>query len=175
MPQPFEYQGYICSVKGIFFLRMAILLCLSCRMLYAQDNSVKPLPGLPNALIKNLKKPKDSAIFNKSDSEICRLDVSRSVLARLDSQAYINFKANFINGYRIIIYSGNNREDANKAKENAYQLFPRGNVYMTYNFPTFKVRFGNFITRFSAWLAFSRMRLKFPNAMVSEEIVFINP
>ena len=170
----FEFDTYICFVKVFFVSLMVIFAPYVGFTLRAQEISGKPVPSEIRAP-REMKQPDSLLRKMKAAAEGCKMDVSRNVLARLDSQAYMNFKANFINGYRILIYSGNSREDANKAKENAYLLFPRGNVYMTYNFPTFKVRFGNFITRFSAWLAFNRLKASFPSAMVSEEIVFINP
>ena len=115
-------------------------------------------------------------LFAQQDTvRICDLDVRRSVLARLDTQAFYNAKANYAQGYRIMIYTGNSKDDAIKAKEQAYHIFPKGYVYTDYKIPVFKVRFGNFLNRFSAWLALVKLRTVFPNAMMAEEIVLINP
>ena len=105
----------------------------------------------------------------------CSEDITLSMQARLDSMAAANFEANRIQGYRILLYTGNDRNLANLAKENAYQLFPKGDVYLSYQSPTFKVRFGNFYSRLEAWQNLLKFRNLFPNAVITNEIVIIKP
>jgi len=105
----------------------------------------------------------------------CSEDVTVSMQVRLDTMAAANFEANRIQGYRILLYTGNDRNLANLAKENAYQLFPKGDVYLSYQSPTFKVRFGNFYSRLEAWQNLLRFRNLFPNAVITNEIVIIKP
>ncbi len=111
----------------------------------------------------------------RSVSDDCPLDITLKTQALLDSQAGLNFEANRIQGYRILLYTGNDRNIANLAKENAYTLFPKGDVYLTYQSPTFKVRFGNFYSRMEAWNGLLKFRSLFPNAVLANEIVVVKP
>lgn len=112
---------------------------------------------------------------NNSLPADCPLEVSLQVQARLDSQSARNFEATHYNGFRILLYSGNDREKAGRAKENAYQLFPKGDVYTNYNAPTFKVRFGNYYSRLEAWTALLALRTAFPQAVITKELVLVKP
>ena len=105
----------------------------------------------------------------------CRLDVTIRIQSVLDSQAAENFRANRIQGFRILLYSGNDREEANRAKEEVYKLFPKGDVYMAYKAPTFKVRFGDFYTRHDAWQNLLWLRPHFSQAVILNEIVIVKP
>lgn len=97
------------------------------------------------------------------------------VQALLDSMAAVNFKANRIQGFRILLYSGNDREEAGRAKETIYRLFPKADVYTAYSAPTFKVRFGDFYTRIEAWQHLLKLKGPFPGAVITNDIVIIKP
>jgi hypothetical protein len=105
----------------------------------------------------------------------CILDQTDQVNKLLDSLAIKNLEASRIQGFRILIYSGNEREEAIKAKENAYVLFPKADVYMTYQVPSFKVRFGDFYSRLDAWTTLLKLQAQFPQAVITNEIVNIKP
>lgn len=89
----------------------------------------------------------------------------------LDSIAGQNLKATRIQGFRILLYSGNQRTDATKAKENAYRMLPNSNVYTTYQQPTFKVKLGDFYEKREAFLLLGKLEATFPNAVIIEELV----
>ena len=107
--------------------------------------------------------------------EDCSLDKTMKVQALLDSMAAVNFKANRIQGFRILLYSGNDREEAGRAKETIYRLFPKADVYTAYSAPTFKVRFGDFYTRIEAWQHLLKLKGPFPGAVITNDIVIIKP
>jgi len=105
----------------------------------------------------------------------CILDQTDQVNKLLDSLAIKNLEATRIQGFRILIYSGNEHEEAIKAKKNAYVLFPKADVYMTYQVPSFKVRFGDFYSRLDAWTTLLKLQAQFPQAVITNEIVNIKP
>jgi len=107
--------------------------------------------------------------------EDCALDKTLKVQAMLDSMTAANFEASRIQGYRILLYSGNSRDEAGRAKEMVYKLFPKADVYMAYSAPTFKVRFGDFYSRLDAWQHLLKLRAQFPQAVITNEIVIIKP
>ena len=105
----------------------------------------------------------------------CSFEKTIIIQKKLDSLAVKNFEANRIQGFRILLYSGNDREGAGHAKELAYQLFPKADVYTNYQAPTFKVRFGDFYSRIDAWQHLLKLQGQFPNAVITSEIVIIKP
>lgn len=117
-------------------------------------------------------KPAAAQLRNYDD---CPLDKTLRIQAMLDSMAAVNFKANHIHGFRILLYSGNDREEAGRAKEAAYRLFPKADVYTAYSAPTFKVRFGDFYTRIDAWQHLLKLKGLFPGAVITNEIVIVKP
>jgi hypothetical protein len=55
-----------------------------------------------------------------------------------------------INGYRVQIFTGENRKDAYNAQAKFQEEFPDIRTYIIYNEPNFKVRAGDFRTRLEA-------------------------
>jgi hypothetical protein len=109
------------------------------------------------------------------EGEDCPHEKTMVIQKKLDSLAVKNFEANRIQGFRIQLYSGNNREEAGHAKELIYQLFPKADVYTNYQAPTFKVRFGDFYSRIDAWQHLLKLQGQFPSAVITSEIVIIKP
>lgn len=97
--------------------------------------------------------------------------LERPIEMWLDSLAEKSRKARLIHGFRILLFSGNTREEATKAKEMAYKNFPDLDVYTTYSNPTFKVKLGDFYMKLDAYLVLKKLQTVFPNAVLVEEVV----
>lgn len=78
------------------------------------------------------------------------------------------------NGYRIQIYNGNDRNEANKIKLNFLRSFPETRAYLTYHNPQFRVRIGDFRTRRDA-AEFVRLLSGRYIAMIVPEIIYVSP
>jgi hypothetical protein len=68
----------------------------------------------------------------------------------VEKRIQINKKKGTIPGYRVQIYFGSQRSDANDAKTKFNTLFPNIDCYLIYQQPYFKVRAGDFRTRLEA-------------------------
>ena len=55
-----------------------------------------------------------------------------------------------LNGFRVQIFTGENRKDAYNAQAKFLEQFPDAKSYVIYNEPNFKVRVGDFRTRLDA-------------------------
>ena len=55
-----------------------------------------------------------------------------------------------LNGFRVQIFTGENRKDAYNAQAKFLEQFPDAKSYVIYNEPNFKVRVGDFRTRLEA-------------------------
>jgi hypothetical protein len=68
----------------------------------------------------------------------------------IESHKMIVKRKPFSEGFRIQIYNGNNREDANRIKSEFYGKFPGMRCYLTYMQPYYKVRIGDYVDQESA-------------------------
>ncbi len=94
----------------------------------------------------------------------------------IDKHIELNDKFRGFPGFRIQIYFGN----GNKAKEEALRIrnsfteqFSNIESYISFQTPFFKVRVGDFVTRYEAYLAFQEISKKYPQAFLVEDL--INP
>lgn len=82
----------------------------------------------------------------------------------------------YVQGFRILVISTNDRNKANEAKALLYRYFPEMNAYMVYQSPYFKLKAGNFKTSRDAEEALSRLRVHFTNEIyVIRDVIEINP
>lgn len=68
-------------------------------------------------------------------------------------------------GYRIMIISTNNRDEAISAKTKVYTYFPELKAYLWYQSPYFRVKAGNFKDRKDAEVYQKRMNVYFPKGV----------
>ena len=71
-----------------------------------------------------------------------------------------------IQGYRIQIISGANRDAVNNVKKKFYSKFPELRPYVVYQQPNFKLRVGNFRTRLEAYKQWKDIEAFFPDAFI---------
>ena len=68
-----------------------------------------------------------------------------------------NKSTNTIQGFRIQIFFGSERKNANAAKTEILKLFPDADVYLIYQQPYFKVRVGDYRTKLEAHHMFKEL------------------
>jgi hypothetical protein len=76
-------------------------------------------------------------------------------------------------GYRVQVYSGNSREEANAIKQRIYNRYPGVNVYISYAQPSFRVKAGDYLQRLDAQKLYARLKNEFPVALIVEEQINI--
>ncbi len=69
-------------------------------------------------------------------------------------------------GFRIQIYNGNNRDDANKVKSEFYGRFPGMRCYLTYQQPYYKVRIGDYEDQNEARPDLKKMARYYPSSFL---------
>ena len=74
-------------------------------------------------------------------------------------------------GYRVQIYSGNDRSKASKMKVDFQRRFPGVHAYMTYASPRFRVKVGDYRTRAEAHEMFSKLTTLYNHCMIVPDIV----
>jgi hypothetical protein len=92
--------------------------------------------------------------------------IGKQLDLKMDSIAVRNKKLKFAEGYRIQIYSGDDREEARKVRNNLYNLMSDVDVYEVFRSPVFRVRVGDFLDRLEANYVLVKLQKDFPNAMI---------
>lgn len=101
------------------------------------------------------------------------LYVTKRLEAVLDTIALQNKAIRYISGYRVQLYVGNARQEADAAKSYIYQIFPELNPYVTFSQPTYRVKAGDFMYRADADDYLSQIRAQYPAAVILPERVEI--
>ncbi|GLU50982.1 SPOR domain-containing protein [Dyadobacter frigoris] len=115
------------------------------------------------------RKPVDN-IYKSSDKP---LYVNKKLQTVLDTLAQQNKAIKYISGYRIQLYVGNIRQEADNAKSYIYQLFPDLNPYVSYSQPTYRVKAGDFMYRSDAEQYLEQIRGQYSSAVILADRVEI--
>ncbi len=81
-------------------------------------------------------------------------------------------------GYRLLVISSNDREKVMAVRSKLLQTFPDQKVYMKFEFPNIKLRFGNFVEKPEAEKVkdmLMKMKLVPNNIYVVPEVVEVKP
>ena len=91
----------------------------------------------------------------------------------LDSLIDKNIANNNINktipGYRIQLFSGNERINANIIKTRFLKLFPEQTAYLSYQQPYFKIRVGDFRSKLEAKLFYNKIKDEFIESIIIQD------
>ena len=101
------------------------------------------------------------------------MDNTELVNEKLDLISEKNKSIKYTQGYRILVYSGNSKETAEKAREIIYQVFPDSKPEVKYQQPNFKVKVGDYYDRLEAHMILTRLKEFFPQALIIPEKISI--
>lgn len=142
---------------------------------YREDlSSVRPRFDYVEPSIEKKAEPKpanpESAPKKVTDQP---LNVNKKLLTVLDTLAQQNKAIKYISGYRIQLYVGNVRQEADNAKAYIYQAFPDLNPYVSYSQPTYRVKAGDFMYRSDAEQFLEQIRGQYSSAVILADRVDI--
>jgi hypothetical protein len=101
------------------------------------------------------------------------LDVTKRLETLLDTLAEQNKAIKYINGFRIQLYVGNIRSEADAAKSYVYTSFEELIPYVTYSQPTYRVKVGDFMYRSDAERYLDEIRQQYSTAVILQDRVEI--
>jgi hypothetical protein len=101
------------------------------------------------------------------------LYVNKKLQTVLDTMAQQNKAIRYVSGYRIQLYVGNVRQEADNAKSYIYQSFPDLNPYVSYSQPTYRVKAGDFMYRSDAEQYLEQIRGQYSSAVILADRVEI--
>lgn len=78
-----------------------------------------------------------------------------------------------VSGYRVQIYSGNNRTDAYAAQSRFKQIYPNLNSYVSYSQPNYRVKVGDFASKGQAQSLMQELKKNFNSVFIFNEEVTI--
>ncbi|MFM9909317.1 MAG: SPOR domain-containing protein [Chitinophagaceae bacterium] len=82
----------------------------------------------------------------------------------------------YVQGFRILVISTNDRSKADDAKLKVYQNFPELKAYLLYQSPYFKLKVGNFKDQREADTYLKKMQLYFPASVyIIRDLIEVNP
>lgn len=122
-------------------------------------------------------------IFAQSDSPIVIPKIKRDYVVQDEDIAWLVEKYNtqnqnkpIITGYRVQIYFDSGNQSKKKANDVKTQFLAKKSdvpCYLVYQAPNFKVRVGDFRSRYEAYKLYREIRNDFPSAyIVKDEISF---
>ncbi len=91
----------------------------------------------------------------------------------LETMADRNRSIRYAPGYRIQVYVGNERQQAEATKLLIYQNFPELNPYLAYKQPTYRLKVGDFMRRMDAERYYSQIRQWVASAVLQPDKVDI--
>jgi len=108
----------------------------------------------------------DSALIITRDPKLVEL---------IDKQKQENLEKQSMPGYRIQIYFGGNRQKAAEIKVEFSNRHPEVSAYLTYQQPNYKVRVGDYRSRFEAKKLLSELEGQYPTTFVVPDDVRLPP
>ncbi len=84
----------------------------------------------------------------------------------IDKNIEINKQKKTIEGFRIQLFSGNERNNANNIKTKFLRLYREQKAYITYQQPYFKIRVGDFRTKLEAKIFYNKIKVEFEECII---------
>lgn len=104
------------------------------------------------------------------------VSVSGTIQAQLnamrEAMAASNKNLKFSQGFRLVIYSGGNRDEANKVMTDVRKItteIPE----LVYEQPNFRVKLGNFFNKTDAFALYTQIKSVYPHAVITNERITI--
>jgi hypothetical protein len=94
-----------------------------------------------------------------------RMDVLTSKQAQINKRTSMMTSGGQYKGFRIQVFSSNNRDNASAIKTDLMNKFPEHKSYIIFQSPNFKVRIGNFIKRDDAEKLRKQLNKYFPQGV----------
>lgn len=101
------------------------------------------------------------------------MHINRHLDLVLDTIATQNRTIRYAPGYRVQVYVGNQRQEADAAKLLISQNFPELSPYLSYNQPTYKLKVGDFMRRTDAERYYTSIRKLIASAQLQPDKVDI--
>lgn len=110
---------------------------------------------------------------NNSEQEVIQnepletvYDISNQLDALIDSMVVGNDSIRMMDGYTILVYSGNNGTEAGRVRNRLFDIVPDMTARYTYKLPTYFVKVGKFYQQVEAQPLYRKIREFYPTASI---------
>jgi hypothetical protein len=110
-------------------------------------------------------------LFGQDNQTQTQLKVKQLVEKKAEYNRLTNGE---IDGYRIKIHFGGDRENAKAVKTKFTTAFSEYSIYEEYQQPNFVVLVGDFKTKLEAYEALTKIQIEFPNAFIVKGNIKVN-
>ena len=93
-------------------------------------------------------------------------DISKQLDAIIDSMVVKNDSIRMIDGYTILVYSGNDELQAGRVRNRLFDLVPEWEAKFSYKLPTYFVKVGQFYQQIEAQTLYRKIRNYYPTASI---------
>lgn len=139
---------------------------LSGNTVYTEDLSIlHPVIKSEAAVVR----PKEAEVNTRPGPVNSEHDITEEMDSLMLIIAEKNLQKRYTDGFTVQVYSGPNREQANRARSEVQMLGLDSPSQVVYVQPNFKVKVGRFYTRLEANKVFSQIREVFPDALLLPE------
>lgn len=145
-----------------------------------QEDLAKVRPHYPfkneDLMVKSSAQPEEKAAASapeKKETSGKTVAVTSELADILQTINQQNKSVKFMPGFRIQLYVGNIRSEADAAKAFVYRAFPDLNPYITFSQPTYRVKIGDFMSKAAAEHVLSTVRLQYTSAVVISDKIEI--
>jgi hypothetical protein len=145
----------------------------SVRPVYESTPTSSPVANRPTMPVTTPATTARKTDTRKPNAPVEALHINRRLDLVLDTIATHNRSVRYAPGYRIQVYVGNQRQEADGAKLLISQNFPELSPYLTYNQPTYKLKVGDFMRRLDAERYYTSIRRLIASAQLQPDKVDI--
>lgn len=93
-------------------------------------------------------------------------DITPQLNAIIDSMVVKNDSIRLIDGYTIMVYSGNDELQAGRVRNRLFDLVPEWDAQFSYKLPTYFVKVGQFYQQIEAQPLYRKIRAYYPSASI---------
>lgn len=130
-----------------------------------QDDISQYLPEIESQ--EKAEKDSDQIIQNQALS--VSFDARSKLNAVMDSMLVRNDSIRLIDGYTILVYSGNDEIQAGRVRNRLFDLVPDEEAQFSYKLPTYFVKVGQFFQQIEAQPLYKKITQYYPTASIVPE------
>lgn len=93
-------------------------------------------------------------------------DITDKLNTIIDSMVVKNDRVKLIDGYTIMVYSGNDELQAGRVRNRLFDLVPEWDAQFSYKLPTYFVKIGRFYQQIEAQPLYRKIRAYYPSASI---------
>lgn len=100
--------------------------------------------------------------------------VNAQVAVLMDTVANVNKNIRYAQGFRILAYTGSERQAVMELRKSIIGRIPEEKDYLTYQQPNFRLKIGDFFSRIEAQQVLNQIQDLIPNAQIVPDQITIN-